>query len=87
AFFATAEPAPRALLNAPSALMWAAHHLHRFFDMAPLPRLLGVAIIFTGERPLSSLRDGRGPVLFKHLSCDRMNLHFRHHVALPGSTV
>jgi hypothetical protein len=77
----------RALLNEPSALMWAAHHLHGVFDMAPFPRFLGVAIIFTGYRPLSSLRNGRRPVLFEHLSCDRMNLRFRHHVALPGSTV
>src|SRR5262245_20484986 len=67
--------------------MGAPHHLHGFLDMAPLLRFLDIAIVFTGLSPLRRCRNRRGAVLFEDLTRDRVNLRFRHHGALPGSTV
>src|SRR4051812_16755627 len=52
--------------------------------MTPLPGFLGIALALTGLRIVGSLRDRGEAVLLHHLACNRVDLHFRHHVDLPG---
>src|SRR5689334_1603306 len=72
------------LVEATSALVRPAHHLHRVFDVAPLLGLLSVTLAFAGLGLLRRLCDGAGAVLLQHLARDGVNLGFgHHHVALP----
>ena len=60
------------------------HHLHGVLDMTPLRGFLGIALAFAGLRIVGRLCDGGEAVLLHHLARNRVDLHFRHHVALPG---
>src|SRR5262249_48732263 len=65
-----------------SRLMRPAHHLHGFLKMAPLARLLGVALVLAGDRVLRGLVNGLGTVLLEHLARDHVDLHLGNHGAL-----
>src|SRR5215468_12104940 len=65
-----------------SRLMRPAHHLHGVLEMAPLARLLGVALVLAGDRVLRGLVNGLGTVLLEHLARDHVDLHFGNHGAL-----
>jgi len=64
--------------------MRSSHQLHGVFDVTPLPGFLGVALALAGQCIVCSLRDRGEAVLLHHLARNRVDLHFRHHVALPG---
>src|SRR5262249_27831977 len=69
-----------------SALIRPAHDLHGRFNMAPLLRLLVVALLLARHRLLRGLGDRLKTVLLEHLARDRVNLHLRDHVALLAAT-
>ena len=67
-----------------SALVRSPHQLHGVLDMAPLPGFIGIALALASLRIVGGLRDRGETVLLHHLARNRVDLHFRHHVALPG---
>src|SRR5579864_2700709 len=68
--------------SCPSALIRAAHHLHRRFDVTPLLGVVAVALALALLRLLGGLRDRLKTVLLEHLARDGVDLHLRNHVAL-----
>ena len=52
--------------------------------MTPLSGFLNIAIALASLRIVCGLRDRGEAVLLHHLARNRVDLHFRHHVALPG---
>jgi len=52
--------------------------------MTPLPGFLGIALGLASQCIVGGLRDRGETVLLHHLARNRVDLHFRHHVALPG---
>jgi hypothetical protein len=52
--------------------------------MTPFPGLLGITLALASLCIMRGLRDRGEAVLLHHLARNRVDLHFRHHVALPG---
>ena len=60
------------------------HQLHGVLDMTPLPGFVDIALALASQCIVCGLRDRGEAVLLHHLARNRVDLHFRHHVALPG---
>ena len=58
------------------------HHLHGVFDVAPLSRLFGVALVLASFGIVGRLGDSIKAVLLEHLPRNRVNLYLGYHVAL-----
>jgi hypothetical protein len=64
-------------------LVRSAHDLDGILDVTPLLGLLGVAPALSSLGVPGRLGDGPEAMPLEHLPRDYVNLHLRHHVALP----